>query len=117
MDGALAWRGEGKEGRARVCARRAAGFALTASLGVPGRPNAYQMLRQAAGLPGWSEVAGRAAARLCARVTETHRLPHVEDPLENARLIVGELGFALRSRADQVVRGKPDTSQPAVGAH
>jgi len=110
MDRALAWRAAGNEGRARVCARRAAGFALAASLRVPGSPNAYQMLRQAAGLPGLSEVAHRAAARLCARVTETHRLPHVEDPLEDARLIVEELGFALRPRADRGMPGQPDTS-------
>jgi hypothetical protein len=30
-------------------------------------------------------------------VTEAHRLPHLEDPLEDARLIIEELGPTLTS--------------------
>jgi hypothetical protein len=101
MDKARAWRAAGNEGRARVCARRAAGFALAASAGITGRPNAYESLRRAARAPALSDAVREAAARLCVRVTEAHRLPHLEDPLEDARLIVEELGPTLTSRMDR----------------
>jgi hypothetical protein len=108
MGKAIASRAAGNEGRARVCARRAAGFALAASLGVPGKPNAYEMLCHAAGTHGLSESACKGAARLCVRVAKTHRLPHVEDPLEDARLIIEELSYSLRSRVDGNESGRDD---------
>ncbi len=89
---ARAAREHGKEGRARVSARRAAGWALDAFLSGRGEP-AY---RSALDLLGWLEREGPAelrpaAARLRQQVTEDHRLPHAEDPLEDAELIVGTL--------------------------
>jgi hypothetical protein len=100
MRRAVASRLAGNEGRARVCARRAAGFALAASLGGSGKTNAYRMLRQAESASGLSEAARQAAARLCTRVTESRSLPHPEDPLEDARLILEELGFRIGSQAN-----------------
>jgi len=110
MDRAIASRGAGNEGRARVCARRAAGFALAARYGVSGKLNAYEMLRRTAGAPGLSDAARQAAARLCVRVTEAHRLPHPEDPLEDARLLIEELGYTLRIRMDGYRPGKDNTT-------
>ena len=110
MDKAIASRAAGNEGRARVCARRAAGFALAARCGVSGKPNAYEVLRRAAGAPGLSDAARQAAGRLCVRVTEARRLPHLEDPLEDARLVIEELGYTLRIRMDGNRPGKDRTT-------
>jgi hypothetical protein len=108
MDKARTWRAAGNEGRARVCARRAAGFALAASAGVAGRPNVYEALRRAARAPALPEAVREAAARLTVCVTEAHRLPHPEDPLEDARLIIEELGPTLTSQVDGHGSGEED---------
>lgn len=93
---ARAAREHGKEGRARVCARRAAGWAVAAYLSAQGplpSQGAYSLL-------GWLEAHGSEelrgpAHRLRQRVTEEHRLPHLEDPLKDAQLIIdGLLGEA-----------------------
>jgi len=81
-----------KEGRARVSARRAAGWAVEAFLSRSGEPP----FRGALDLLGWLEREGPAelrppAARLRRQVTTDHRLPHDEDPLEDAELIVHTL--------------------------
>ncbi len=68
MDGAVAPRLAGNEGRACVGARRAASLARAARLGVPGKPNAYEIPCHAAGRHGLSESACKAAVRLCVRV-------------------------------------------------
>jgi len=89
---ARAAREHGKEGRARVSARRAAGWAVAAFLTNQGGPpyrSAYDLL-------GWLEQDGPAelrqpAARLRQQVTTDHRLPHPEDPLEDAELIIRTL--------------------------
>lgn len=86
-------RAHGKEGRARVCARRAAGWAIGAY-----RRRAYdepvsaraaiihlRWLKAEPSLPGELR---RAAARLTERVDDDHHLPHPQDPLGDARLIV-----------------------------
>lgn len=90
---AIASRAAGNEGRARVCARRAAGFGLSLARGGSNRPNAYELLREAADDQELPEPIRQAAARLSARVTPAHRLPHGEDPLADARLILEDLGF------------------------
>lgn len=90
---AIASRAAGNEGRARVCARRAAGFGLSLSRGGSSRPNAYDLLRQAADDRALPDPIRQAAARLSVRVTQAHRLPHAEDPLADARLILQALGF------------------------
>ncbi len=89
---ARAAREHGKEGRARVSARRAAGWAVAVFLGSHSEPPT----RGAFDLLGWLEREGpanlrQAAARLRQQVTEDHRLPHVEDPLDDAALIVRTL--------------------------
>ena len=89
---ARAAREHGKEGRARVSARRAAGWAVDAFLSRRGEPP----YRGAFDLLGWLEREGPAelrppAARLRQQVTKDHRLPHDEDPLEDAELIVHTL--------------------------
>lgn len=82
----------GNEGRARVCARRAAGWALAAfrekQLGVKPHPNAFNLLRWFQGLPDVPTELRMTAARLTTRVTPEYKLPHHEDPLDDARYIV-----------------------------
>jgi len=89
---ARAAREHGNEGRARVSARRAAGWAVDAFLSRSAEPP----YRGAFDLLGWLERNGPAelrppAARLRQQVTKDHRLPHDEDPLEDAELIVHTL--------------------------
>jgi hypothetical protein len=85
----------GNEGRARVCARRAAGLAAGAyfeSRGVhsPTR-SAYDQLRLLQREENLPEETRLAAARLVARVTTVGQLPHPQDPLEDARGLVKSL--------------------------
>lgn len=88
-------RKRGNEGRARVCARRAAGWAIAAHLDRRGMSrssdSALELLRHIQQDASFSESIRAASRRLAARVTPEHQLPHVEDPLEDARRIVGEL--------------------------
>jgi len=88
-------RAQGNEGRARVCARRAAGWAVAAyrqqRLGVEPHPNAYQLLCWFQKFEDIPNDLRMAAARLTTRVTPTHELPHCEDPLEDAQAIVQAL--------------------------
>ena len=93
MGQAIASRAAGNEGRARVCARRAAGFGLSVARGRSSRPNVYDLLREAADDQALPVPIRQAASRLSVRVTQAHRLPHVEDPLADARLILEALGF------------------------
>ncbi len=96
MRQAVASRAAGNEGRARVCARRAAGFGLALAWGGSDRANAYELLRQAADDPSLTESIRQASARLGVRVTQAHQLPHLEDPLADARLILEALGYSMR---------------------
>lgn len=83
---------EGNPGKARVCARRAAGLAI----------RAYYQRREG---PGWGgdamtqlkrlqadesvpEPVRQAAARLTTKVDLEHTLPFEEDPVEDARGII-----------------------------
>jgi HEPN domain-containing protein len=85
-------RDEGREGLARVCARRAAGWALRAyyveRMGQPAPASAFDLLRWFHADPSASLELRHAAERLTVRVTEEHRLPHPEDPLSDARRII-----------------------------
>jgi HEPN domain-containing protein len=82
----------GKEGRARVCARRAAGLAaryLLEARGIsPRSASAYEALRSLAALHGIPIGLRQAASRLTERVTEGFVLPHEQDPLADAREVV-----------------------------
>lgn len=88
-------RQQGKEGRARVCARRAAGWAVAAyrrrELGLAPDSNAYQMLCWFQGVTEAPCGLREAASRLTTRVTTDYTLPHSQDPLEDANLLVEAL--------------------------
>lgn len=84
----------GNHGRARVCARRAAGWALG---GWPTGPiefqegkagNAYQSLRSAAADDALPLPVRLAAARLSERVDQAFSLPFDQDPVEDALDII-----------------------------
>jgi len=104
-------RAHGKEGRARVCARRAAGWAVGAYrnriLGAADSERAalshLRWLRSHADLPSSLQ---QAAARLTEQVGTDHQLPHVEDPLQDARSIVEAfLGLIEAESPDQEPAG------------
>lgn len=95
LEAARQARAAGNEGKARVCARRAAGWAIGLSFEgeVPAqqRVNAYGLLRWYRRRPSASAQLRAAAERLTARITEEHTLPHEQDPLEDARRLVKAL--------------------------
>jgi hypothetical protein len=100
-------RAHGKEGRARVCARRAAGWAVGAyrnrAHGVADSERAalshLRWLRSQAGQPRFLQ---QAASRLTEQVGVDHRLLHAEDPLQDARSIVEAfLGLIEAESPDQ----------------
>lgn len=96
LSDAGAAREAGNEGRARVCARRAAGIAAREWLtrrGIPVRnASAYQALGNLAEFPGLAPGLRQAAVRLTMRVTEAFTLPEGIDLLEEAQHLVEELG-------------------------
>ncbi len=81
-------RAAGKEGMARVCARRAAGIIIGeyfARRGAPpGTPSAYDRLRQFSALPETSPQAAATANRLVLRVTPEYTLPVEADLIADA---------------------------------
>ena len=88
---ARAARKQGKEGRARVCARRAAGWAIAAHYSSGHERGALSQLRWLEKNEEVSEELRSAAGRLTEQITEDHKLPHSEDPLQDAEFIVDEL--------------------------
>lgn len=86
----------GNEGRARVCARRAAGWALAGYYervrGERSTDNVYQALRRGADDETLPSDVRRAAARLTVTVDKDFTLPHDEDPLTDAALILAAVG-------------------------
>ena len=85
----------GNEGRARVCARRAAGIAarnfLTRhALQLPDR-SAYTALQALAEFPGLDPELRMAALHLVTRLTEEFTLPVDADLIVDARLLIGGL--------------------------
>lgn len=89
------WRTEGNEGRARVCARRAAGWAVgyyrRRSSQTDGDDDAYKQLIWLKDQTNEDQQLSEAADRLCTKVREDFELPHDEDPLEDARVIIDGL--------------------------
>ena len=83
---------EGNNGKARVCARRAAGAAIEYWLqSHPGRLSSIDALNRLREVSRDSEVPSgvrMAAARLTSRITPEFRSPHPEDPLEDAGVLV-----------------------------
>ena len=88
-------RQDGLEGRARVCARRAAGEAARVyftRLGLAtANQTAYDLLARLAAAPDISPEIRRAAERLLLRVGEDYHLPAEIDLLADARLIIDSL--------------------------
>jgi len=86
---------EGNEGRARVCARRAAGWAVSVRRSLTEKSeiesNAYDMLQWLAQQADTPDAVRSAATRLTTRVSHNHTLPFPEDPLEDAGMIVEAL--------------------------
>ncbi len=84
----------GNEGRARVCARRAAGIAARNFLtrhGVRATGSAYAALQTLAAFPGLAPDLRTATAHLTTRVTEEFRLPENIDLIAEARKLIGGL--------------------------
>lgn len=99
MTRALEARQQGNEGMARVCARRAVGWAIRlrfeGDLERSATKNAYLLLewlsRQERVAPSYQQ----AATRLTTRINEDHELPHEQDPLVDADMLIrGLLGMA-----------------------
>lgn len=92
---AAAARKVGNEGMVRVCARRAAGasigFWLQEHPRQAWRGDAMSRLKALEEDETVPPDVRQAAGRLTGRVTRSFRSPHVEDPLEDARLIVHTL--------------------------
>jgi len=96
LENARRARSEGNEGRARVCARRAAGAAARDFLtrrGVRMRTaSAYDALRMLEQFPGLAPDLKSAASRLTARVTEEFALPFEADLIAEAETLIAGLG-------------------------
>ena len=86
----------GNEGRARVCARRAAGIAARGFLtrhGVRARKDsAYEAVKTLAAYPGLAPDLQSAAVHLTTHVTEEFNLPAAADLIAEARKLIGGLG-------------------------
>ncbi len=89
---------EGNEGKARVCARRAAGWAVgwyahANSLAEP-HSNALQHLGWLTEYPGIGEEIREAASRLITKLAPDGSLPFDHDPIDDAQKIIqAVLGF------------------------
>ena len=94
---AQAWvaRSASNEGRARVCARRAAGFVAGEYMRrqglAPRSSSAYARLQDLAGLPGLSPQVYQAIDLLTLRVTPEWRLPVEADLVAEAQHLRQEL--------------------------
>lgn len=79
----------GNEGKARVCARRAAGHIVGEYLRRTGQvspgSSAYTRLQYLRSLPGIAPQARQAAHHLLLRITPDHNLPVETDLIEKAR--------------------------------
>jgi HEPN domain-containing protein len=88
-------RERGNEGRARVCARRAAGVVIREDFlrrGLSCRTSsAYDLLRALLDLPEIPDEARRAAGHLTLRVTEEFKFPVAVDLVEAARTLCKSL--------------------------
>jgi hypothetical protein len=94
LEDARASRQAGNEGRARVCARRAAGMAareFLARRGVPQGISAYQALIALAAMPGLPPDLADAADRLTLRVDAAFDLPVEVDLIAEAAGLIAAL--------------------------
>ena len=95
LERAEAARAAGNEGKARVCARRAAGMAIQfhyrERFGEIGGPNTLKLLRRFLQAPDTPEPLRAAAKRLTTRLGADRTMPFSEDLLQDARNIVNGL--------------------------
>jgi hypothetical protein len=89
----------GNPGRARVCARRAAGMAIREfyrkreQAGWGG--DALKQLQRLSEDESAPDEIRQAAVRLTTKVDENHQLPFTEDPVEDAQEIIGFVRVSL----------------------
>ena len=92
---AEAARAAGNEGKARVCARRAAGIIIRAYLAQRGiqskTPSAYDVLRHLEGLGDVSEEIRQKARHFLLKVDENYQLPVDADLIKEARWLASRL--------------------------
>lgn len=92
LQAARAAQAQGNVGRARVCARRAAGFAVRAwyqqRLGTGWGGDALKQLHHLQADALVPEAVRAAAKRLTTKVDADHSLPFTEDPIVDAEQIV-----------------------------
>ena len=85
----------GNPGRARVCARRAAGWAIRAWYRAREGPgwggDAMKQLHRLRADPAVPPALRAAAERLTTQVDHEHQLPFRDDPLEDARAIIAHV--------------------------
>lgn len=90
----VAWQ-QGLEGKARVCARRAVGLAVEVCLGQSVQSfrsgDAMERLRRIQRQETFPLPVRQAAERLTTAVTRRQEAPFTNDPIGDARLIVGHL--------------------------
>jgi hypothetical protein len=83
-------------GRARVCARRAAGWAIRAWYQAQDGPiwtgDALKQLQRLAADPAVPEPARQAAERLLTKVDHDHRVPFEDDPVVDAERLIAHVG-------------------------
>jgi len=95
LDRARAALSEGNDGKARVCARRAAGVVLAAHYRSKGEGewsgDAQTLLGKAASDEALSPGGREAAARLTTSVTQRDSGPFSTDPVADALLIISDL--------------------------
>jgi hypothetical protein len=95
MADAIRSRSAGNEGRARVCARRAAGLATAVyyekCMHVPAGKSAYDLIKWIGNRDELDLSVRAAAQRLIQKVTPDHTLPHQQDPLTDARLLISSI--------------------------
>jgi hypothetical protein len=88
-------RASGNEGKARVCARRAAGIAAGEYFtrrGTPSRQgSAYSNLQRLHDQPDLPEPIRKIAAHFLERITEDHELPSRANLIAEARLLADKL--------------------------
>ncbi|MFH2040666.1 MAG: hypothetical protein ABIJ65_14640, partial [Chloroflexota bacterium] len=92
---AILARNNGKEGQARVCARRAAGIAVRGFFEQNNFPiqnkSVYELLLSLINRPGIPSIAKQNAINLTMRVTESFSLPINVDLIEEARSLCDQL--------------------------
>lgn len=102
LSDARAARTSGNAGRARVCARRAAGSALAWFLTVAPREgwgaDAMRQLQAATAEPGFPPAVREAAGRLSTRITGAFEYAAGADAIADAELIAGHVRGVIEGR-------------------